>query len=193
MPSSTWAHIPNVIEAIFKLQPTSILDVGIGYGKWGFLCREYLESWKDRVFPNQWKVRIDGIEIFVPYYERLPWVRNIYDEVHIGDACSVVDGLCLRYDVVMAGDVLEHIEKSAAAELMQRLMTIANKTLILGLPIGDTWMRNQIVADNQAESHRSSWGIDEVHQTVNPDGEFKAKVRQFDVLGRPYAVFMFSK
>ncbi len=193
MPSSTWAHIPNVIEAIFKLQPASILDVGIGYGKWGFLCREYLESWKDRVFPNQWKVRIDGIEIFAPYYERLPWVRNIYDEVYIGDACSVVDGLCLRYDAVMAGDVLEHIEKSAAADLMQRLMSVANKTFILGLPIGDAWMRNQIVADNQAERHQSNWEIEEVNQTVNPNGEFKAKVRQFDVWGRPYAVFMFSK
>ena len=193
MPSSTWAHISNVLDAIYKTNPTSVLDIGIGYGKWGFLCREYLESWKDRVFREQWKVRIEGIEIFAPYYERLPWIRQVYDTVHIGDACSVVDGLCTTYDLVIAGDVLEHIAKEEATELLPKLLKLARKQLIVSLPIGERWLRNKVVADNEAEQHQAAWEVDEVLAAVNPNNRVKATTLEYEVAGRPYAVFMFTR
>ncbi len=193
MPSSTWAHISNVMDTIYKASPESILDVGIGYGKWGFLCREYLESWKDRVFPEQWQVRLEGIEIFAPYYERLPWVRQFYNTVHIGDACSVVDDLCTTFDLVLAGDVLEHINKEAATELLPKLMKLTQKLLIVCLPIGERWLKNRIVADNQAEQHRATWEIGEVIRAVGPGNEFRVTTLEYEVAGRPYAVFMFFR
>jgi len=71
MPSSAPDHIPAVLKHVMKLQPKRVLDVGVGYGKWGFLLREYLESWNDRVHPEDWEITITGVEVWEPY-TRLP-------------------------------------------------------------------------------------------------------------------------
>ena len=192
VPSSAWQHVSSVIDVIYQLQPTSVLDVGIGYGKWAFLCREYLESWNNRVFPEQWQVRIDGIEIFAPYCN-LPWISHLYNQIYIGDARLVVNELQSRYDVIMAGDVIEHIEKEAGIELLKRLVALTNKALILSIPIGEAWLGNKVAAGNPAEKHRASWEIDEVHHAVNPNGELAATAITFDVLRGPSTLFVFKK
>ena len=48
-------------------QPDSILDVGMGFGKYGFLSRKYLELFDGREKLNDWKRIIDSIEIFGNY------------------------------------------------------------------------------------------------------------------------------
>jgi ubiquinone/menaquinone biosynthesis C-methylase UbiE len=45
MPTSYLNNIPDIITAIKSQNPKSILDVGCGFGKYGFLIREYLELW----------------------------------------------------------------------------------------------------------------------------------------------------
>ncbi len=32
-----------MIDWLVELQPRSVLDIGVGFGKWGFLAREYLD------------------------------------------------------------------------------------------------------------------------------------------------------
>jgi hypothetical protein len=43
MPSSRPTTIPVVIHLLRQIRPRSILDVGIGFGKWGHLFREYTD------------------------------------------------------------------------------------------------------------------------------------------------------
>ncbi len=43
MPSSRPNTIPTVIHLVRQLKPKSILDVGVGFGKWGHLFREYTD------------------------------------------------------------------------------------------------------------------------------------------------------
>jgi hypothetical protein len=69
MPSSSWKHISKTIEQIWDISPTSVLDIGIGFGKWGFLLREYLEVCQGRYQKSEWCIKIDGIEIFEPYIQ----------------------------------------------------------------------------------------------------------------------------
>ena len=43
MPSSRPNTIPTVIHLVRQIKPKSILDVGVGFGKWGHLFREYTD------------------------------------------------------------------------------------------------------------------------------------------------------
>ena len=65
MPSSSPIHIPIVISIVRQMQPQSLLDIGVGFGKWGHLFREYLDVCRiDMVEEthqrDHWRVRIDG-------------------------------------------------------------------------------------------------------------------------------------
>lgn len=161
MPSSTPKIITPIVEEISKTNPTSVLDIGIGQGKWGFLCREYLESWNDRVFPNQWQVRIDGIEIFKDYVDYLPWIRQIYDEIYIGDASEIDFS---SYDLIIACDVIEHLPKEKGLTLINKCKEKANKCFIVNIPIGENWLNNKIVARNLYEKHQSIWNLGDLEK-----------------------------
>ena len=109
MPSSRPNTIPTVIHLARQLQPGSILDVGIGFGKWGHLFREYTDinaAEKDpgRYQRKNWRVRIDGIEGHPAYVT--PMHRYLYNDIHRGDACVLIKNL-LRYDLIfMSSSIL---------------------------------------------------------------------------------------
>jgi hypothetical protein len=154
MPSSTYHIINQTVEQILKFNPTSVLDIGIGFGKYGFLCREYLECWKDRVFPNQWQVKIDGIEIYKPYTE-LIHNEKIYDKIYIGDVTEKIKEVG-HYDLIIAMDVIEHLEKIVGIDLGREIIRKANKGVIINVPTGN-WLNNVVVANNPNEAHQAIW------------------------------------
>src|ERR1043166_5420096 len=109
MPSSRPNIIPTVVHLLRQLKPRSILDVGVGFGKWGHLFREYtdiLESERDptRYERANWKVQIDGIEGFAAYITEMH--RYIYNEIHIGNAVDLLPKLGC-YDLIFMGDIIE--------------------------------------------------------------------------------------
>jgi len=67
MGTSDASNIPFVVAELQRLQPQSILDVGMGFGKWGVLAREYLDVWGGRCRPADWRLRLEGVEIHAPY------------------------------------------------------------------------------------------------------------------------------
>ena len=112
MPSSRPNAIPTVIHLIRQLNPQSILDVGVGFGKWGHLFREYTdilaaENDPARYRRENWRVRIDGIEGHSAYLTDMH--RFLYNELYVGDACELIGGLP-KYDIIFAGDIIEHFE-----------------------------------------------------------------------------------
>jgi hypothetical protein len=177
MPSSTWHNIETFIEVIRKLQPASFLDVGVGNGKWGFLVREYTDVWDGHFLRSQWKCNIEGIEIYEPYISENTHQREIYDKIHIGDATSVINELG-SFDVIYAGDVLEHIKKDQSVELVRQLAAKAKKALICSIPLGTEWLGKRGY-ENGHEDHISSWQLQELmglgfcyyNVTVDPANE----------------------
>ena len=88
MPVSTPVHLSHCLNHIIQLSPQSVLDVGCGFGMWGFLCRTYLDAFCERVYKKDWRVRIDGIEYFEPYI--LEHQRARYDSIQIGDIRDLI-------------------------------------------------------------------------------------------------------
>jgi len=159
MPSSRPNTIPTVIHLIRQLRPRSILDVGIGFGKWGHLFREYTDILEAEHDPNRyqrknWKVRIDGIEGFPRYIT--PMHRFVYTEIHLGDACELIPKLP-SYDIIFMGDIIEHLDKKSGQQLVRDAIEKSNKALIVSTPKDDTGQPD--LCSNELERHRSVWSL----------------------------------
>jgi hypothetical protein len=50
------------MDLVTTLNPDSVMDIGAGFGKYGVLCREYLELWDGRQDYSNFKRRIDGVD-----------------------------------------------------------------------------------------------------------------------------------
>ncbi len=128
MPTSHHRQISTIIEAIVNLNPHSVLDIGVGFGKYGVLCREYLELWDGREDYHHFTRRIDGVEAFEDYLTSLH--RYIYDTIYIGPAQTVVKTLTTTYDLVLMIDVLEHLTETQGRMLLRYLLAHHRGVLI---------------------------------------------------------------
>ena len=137
MPSSPYKHISKVMDIIYKLSPNSILDVGAGFGKYGLLCREYLELWDGR---NK-------------YHEFI--YNNIYSE----DITVLIDKIDYRYDLVLLIDVLEHFDKPTGHSLLDKLLR-QNNGVLISTPKNPSAQTG--VFKNIYETHRAKWTRDEL-------------------------------
>lgn len=159
MPVSIHFQVTHCINKIVQLQPKSVLDVGCGFGKWGYLCREYLDVFPGRPYPEQWTTRIDGIEYFEPYI--MEHQRFLYSNIMIGDVRDLCDGLD-EYDLIIAGDVIEHMFKDEAEQVVETLYAKARQLLIVNIPLGEGWAHPEQYG-NPAELHRSEWYPEDFH------------------------------
>ncbi len=157
MPSSRPEHIPIVLRLVQQLAPESILDVGVGFGKWGHLFREYTdirasETEPPRYARENWRTRIDGIEGHAAYLT--PAHRFFYDRLYLGDMRTTIHGTDI-YDLVFLGDVIEHVEKHEGRDLLRACLAHARKAVIVTTPASDT--PQAAVCGNPLEVHRSAW------------------------------------
>ena len=121
MPFSQSSQVSTIMGFIERINPASLLDVGVGVGmgQYGFLARNNLElinlfciDGKQGIQrpKSEWRVRIDGIEGFSAYLT--PVHEYTYNHMMIGDALDllpkIADG---TYEVVLAVDILEHFAK----------------------------------------------------------------------------------
>lgn len=144
MPVSSFYPIPAILDEIRFLQPHSVIDLGIGFGKYGPLVRELLDGMHGRCRPKEWQAAIEGVEIFEAY--RNPcW--DLYSRVTIADFRVLpVEG----WDLVLMIDSLEHVEADEGDGLLRRLIR-DNKQVIISVPVEP--MRQGQVFGNPNEAH----------------------------------------
>ena len=185
MPSSRPNPIPIIIHLVRQLKPQSILDVGVGFGKWGHLFREYtdiLEAERDpaRYRRQNWKVRIDGIEGFRQYLTEMH--RYLYNRIYVGDA-KVLIGELSAYDLIFMGDVLEHFEKKDGLEFLRQARARANKALILTTPRHET--EQEALCGNELERHHSLWSPKDFESFAGAQIKVVDRALLLVVLARP--------
>ena len=116
MPTSHPGLITPIMTQILWSQPPSILDIGVGQGKFGALSREYLDIWQRRYKRSQWKTIIDGVEIFEEY--KNPSWDYYYNRIYIGDILDVIKDL-KPYDTILFLEVIEHMSKEDGLKVLQ--------------------------------------------------------------------------
>jgi hypothetical protein len=161
MPTSYHGNISEIIDIIIKLDPQKILDIGPGFGKFGVLCREYLEFWDGRNNSKNWIRTIDAIEIFADYIN--PVHKFIYNNIYIGDAFDIIPTMQTKYDLILLIDVLEHLEKDKGEIFINKCLEKSNNVLI-SMPRDPSEQAEAF--GNKFEHHVSKWSKQELKRLV---------------------------
>lgn len=139
----------------------TILDVACGRGKWGHLLRvNWWCTQKGR--GDAEPKRLIGVDIFLSFLKKVKYHR-IYDDVLLCHA-SYLPFKKGSFDVVLASEILEHMEKREGWLLLEEVERVGKKTVIVttphfvrkrgGLPTPEGF--------NPYERHVSRWSIKEL-------------------------------
>lgn len=109
----------EAIDYILRNNPNIILDVWPGDWQYSDLIREKKPDTK-----------IFGCEIFEPYIEKYD-LNSKYNGIYIKDVCDMKS--FEKYDFIIMGDILEHIEIKRAIQLVKKLYNEA-KDFIIAVP-----------------------------------------------------------
>lgn len=143
MPSSDSKGKLQIQEFVRKFKHDRILDIGCGEGTYA------------KLFPES---EMTGVEVWQPYVDQYN-LKDIYKELYVEDARSWEPEEGKRWNVAIAGDVLEHMTEGEAAELLRKLKKCADWVIIsipFNMPQGE-W------GGNPYERHvKDDWTHEEV-------------------------------
>jgi len=165
MATSDPSLLQKIVDILWKRLPGRVLDVGCGFGKVGFLTREYLDVYLHRNYhKGEWTTIVDGIEVWPDFITDVH--RHLYDSVHIGDATKVMPGLG-RYDVIFILDVIEHLSKEDGCRLLD-LARKHGRHVVVSTPASH--IDQGAILGNPHECHVSDWTAEELGGTVEVVG-----------------------
>jgi SAM-dependent methyltransferase len=127
-----------------NLNDMVVLDVGCGFGEWGFLMRT-----RKRGHPY-----LIGIDIWRPYLKKANPL-GIYDEL-IQVRLPHIPLKDKSIDIAVACEVLEHLHKDDGYGLIAELERITEMAIILSTPLN--WPQEEIWG-NPYETHVTEWSI----------------------------------
>jgi len=151
MPESSPEGKPLSIYWIKKLNPKTVLDVGAGIGTYHSLIK------------NEGIVieKIDALEVWQPYIEKYE-LETKYNKVFNVDAREWQDW---NYDLVILGDILEHMSKEEAISVWKNVSKQA-KAAIISIPIIHCPQGHD--HDNPYEEHiKEDWTSKEVLESFS--------------------------
>ena len=120
MPHSDGANKGWVLEKIKEINPKTILDVGTGSGVMSEIVRSNFDN----------SIILDGIEAWYPYVEEFN-LKSKYNNLFNIDARNWLDW---KYDLVMFGDVLEHMTAEQSKKVWDQVSQMA-KFAMITIPI----------------------------------------------------------
>ncbi|MGW4493769.1 class I SAM-dependent methyltransferase [Streptomyces sp. NPDC004376] len=136
--------------------PNTVTDVGPGEGTYAKLFRPVREG-----------VWWTAVEVFRPYVQRFKLkstkTRKMYDEIHVEDVRESEDHLFHR-DLVVFGDVLEHVSREDAVALLDRAVAAGAWNILVSVPIVDSPQGE--VDGNPHEAHVHQWDADDMDQVL---------------------------
>lgn len=170
MPTSHNTNIEYVARLLRDKDPNTVLDIGAGAGKYGHIARAVLQNAK----------KIDAVEVWEPYISKYK-LECLYDTVFNSDVRKLNK---FRYDLVIMGDVLEHMSKEDAQKLWGRVKSQA-KYAIFSIPVCDCPQGH--VHGNPYEEHvKDDWTHEEVMESFDCIFEYEL----FDETATYFACFV---
>ena len=113
-----------------------------------------------------------AVEIWEPYIEMFN-LNKYYQEIIIGD----VDEIELpQGDLIIFGDILEHLEKQDAINVIEKAIK-QFKHIIISIPIGK--YPSKIHYGNKFEEHKSTWRFKDIENKT--DWKIKFEVKQIGI------------
>jgi len=154
---------PWAAEKIKEINPSTVLDVGAGQGVYLDLIRRDLGK----------NVKVVAVEVWQPYIDQFN-LNARYNKVISDDIRNIED---FEYDLVIFGDILEHMSEKEALEIWDKVSNQA-KYAIISIPI--VHYHQDAINDNPYEIHvEEDWNTERVLNKFNNIKEYK----EFSVTG----------
>ncbi|MFD5137465.1 class I SAM-dependent methyltransferase [Streptomyces sp. NPDC058378] len=140
-------------------QPRTVLDIGPGEGTYAKLLRPHEPD-----VPGVWWTAVEIHKPYVAKYKlKSTKTRKAYDEIHVEDIRESEDHL-LHRDLVIAGDVLEHMPREDAIALLRRVEAAGAWHILVSLPIVESQQGE--VEGNAHEAHVHQWDAGDMDQVL---------------------------
>jgi 2-polyprenyl-3-methyl-5-hydroxy-6-metoxy-1,4-benzoquinol methylase len=143
----------GTVESWLKqIWPETLLDIGAGAGRYGLTAQDMYTYGKVRE-----KIHTTAVEVWAPYIDKYK-LHTKYDEVINKDVRDIDN---FKYDVVIFGDILEHLTKEDALAVWDKVSKQARFAIIC-IPI--IHHPQGAGADgNEHERHlEEDWSVDSV-------------------------------
>lgn len=141
---------PWTKDKILELNPKTVLDVGAGQGVYLNMIREILPH-----------TEVTGVEVWMPYVEEFD-LYNRYDGLIVADVREIEN---FKYDLVIFGDVLEHMTQEDALLIWEKVSGQA-KNAIISIPI--IHYHQDAINGNPYEVHiDEDWNTERVLKTFH--------------------------
>lgn len=152
MPTSDPQGKDWALQTYLKIQPGTVVDVGVGEGTYAKLMRPHHQA------------RWIGVEAWGPYIGQYG-LTDLYDIVHVADARLVDWTWFLTTDLFILGDVLEHMPARHASVLLDRIKWVATN-LIVSIPV--LHLDQDAVNGNPFERHIDHWTYEAMLDELQP-------------------------
>lgn len=166
MPYSDDSNISDIRQYLLDTRPKNVLDVGAGAGKYGRLVRNTL--------PN---ASIEAVEVWEPYVKTFS-LLDIYDLIHVKDVRELEPHIFEGVDLVIFGDVLEHMTKEEAVLVWDRAR---HSNRLISIPIVH-YPQGHSHGNPYEEHVKDDWSIESVIECFNV-----ALIASSDITGVFYA------
>lgn len=140
-----------------EIRPSTVVDLGAGEGIYSMRFRPLYRSY--------WT----AIEGFEPYVSRFD-LASKYDRIHVADIRSAAFEPA---DLYVAGDVLEHLERPEALDVINRLQAVASHVFV-SVPIVE--ICQGAVNGNPLEEHKHHWSFEDMHEVLDHCDSFRGSV-----------------
>lgn len=155
-----------------EIGPATVVDVGAGSGTYARLMRTVQDDedrWYEHVTPDGERVQTSvrdkwrAIEAWQPYLDEFTLIA-LYDEILVADARDVEPDT-LKADLVIFGDVLEHMTRQEARDLLAKARQVAGN-IIVSIPV--LHLDQDDVGGNPYERHVEHWSYEDMRAELAP-------------------------
>lgn len=104
------------LDALQDVLPDRLLDVGLGFGRWGILAREVCDSERGRIRSENWRTHIEAVTATPNQVEE--YHHFFYDQIHVIDPVEYLETITDQWDLI----VIDQISRDLPAIRWRRLM-----------------------------------------------------------------------
>ena len=138
-------EVEKLLRKYISKGMTRFLDIGAGSGKYGKMLNKF-RDWKNSDF------YVDAIEPDLEYCNKY-LLHEIYNWIYYENVCSFInERQTYCANVVIFGDVLEHLPKSAGIDVLEHFIYRSNFVIVV-VPR----YLVQLDKDHWMENHNSIW------------------------------------
>jgi len=145
MPVHDFILDPVVLSFFQKKGTGTVLDLGCGYGLFGYMIR----------LERDFRGALIGIDAYPPYIKKLKrYTGAVYDSLVIADARHLPfkSG---AVETVLASEVIEHLPKEGGLELIEEAERVSSRLVLITTPRGHIPQGRH--NENDLEVHSSEW------------------------------------